>query len=68
MRDGIPLLSTRTQARAAGGRDAGIMLWSDDQRDEPPEEMRRAQAMLRRAMLLVALAAAVVMAVSAWRS
>jgi hypothetical protein len=44
------------------------MLWSDDPGDEPPEEMRQVQAMLRRAMLLVALAAAVVMAVSAWRS
>jgi len=44
------------------------MLWSDERRDEPPEEMRQVQAMVRRAMLLVALAAAVVMAVSAWRS
>ena len=44
------------------------MLWSDDPHDEPPEEMRRVQAMLRRAMLVIALGAAVVMAVSTWRS
>ena len=44
------------------------MLWSDDQGDERDEELRRVQVMLRRAMLVIALAAAIVMAVSAWRT
>ncbi len=44
------------------------MLWSDDQGDERDEELRRVQVMVRRAMLVIALAAAIVMAVSAWRT
>ena len=48
-------------------RDAGIMLWSDDQPDDRDEELRRTQVMVRRAMIVVALAAAVIMAVTALR-
>ena len=44
------------------------MLWSDDQGDEREEELRRVQVMVRRVMVVVALAAAIVMAVSAWRT